>query len=295
MLYFHELGANRQIRAMHYFLTWDGICYLTTTFPHHLKVMGYARELKQLGYRKQRCSVEWQSHLERTKSLILEAADSCDKKDKVLIVGSGLLFDIPIAELSRRFREVILVDILHLWKVRALVGRFSNVRLEALDVTGIVKKVYHSERLGCLPEVTNDIPKLFLGEELDLIVSANILSQLPVLLNGFSSRWKSKPTSGQVRGFSSQLVLNHLDWLSAFGGRVCLISDLERLHCDGDKVCSRERSLWGIELPEGGRKWEWNLAPRPEIVWNYDVRHLVIGYDNFPKQKWSSTRKLLNR
>jgi hypothetical protein len=265
---------------------WDWVKYLATPFPGHLRDMGYARELRQLGSRKERCQAAWRPHLERTRSLILEAVDRCSRYDKVVIVGSGLLFDIPVAELSKRFREVTLVDILHLWQVRTAVSAYSNVRLHPVDITGVVKEVHAAARGGGALQMSECKPEFFLNDGIDLVVSANILSQLPVLPNGYASRWLNRRSPEQVKGFSRGLVINHLDWLASFTGNVCLIADLERLHCDGEKVVRREQSLWGVELPEGGQEWMWELAPRPEIEWNRDIRHRVVGYAEFPKRVW---------
>ena len=267
-------------------LFWDWIRYLATPFPHHLKVMGYARELRQLGTRRIRCRAAWRSHLERTRSLILEAADLSGNQEKALIVGSGLLSDIPLAELSRRFREVVLVDIIHLWTAHKEARRYPNVRLERVDVSGVVEEVYALPRGGRALDVSRRPPAAFLEDRFDLVVSANILSQLPVLPNTYASKRMKKLAKGQIRTFSRRLVENHLDWLVSFPGVVCLIADLERLKCDGPKIVSREGSLWGVDLPEGRREWVWDLAPCPEIDFKYDVRHRVAGYAEFPKQAW---------
>ena len=125
--------ANREGRRMAFALIRDAIEYLTTPFPRHLRDMGHVHELRQLAARAKRCCAAWRPHLERSRSLILEAADRCVRNDKALIVGSGLLFDIPITELTRRLREVVLVDILHLWQVRRAVRSYSNVRLEQVE------------------------------------------------------------------------------------------------------------------------------------------------------------------
>jgi hypothetical protein len=95
-----------------------------------------------------------------------------------------------------------------------------------------------------------------------------------------------KLANGQIRKFSRRLVEAHLNWLAAFPGAVCLIADLERLKCDGPKIVGREGSPWGVDLPEERREWFWDLASRPEMDFEYDVRHRVAGYAEFPKQAW---------
>ena len=85
-------------------------------------------------------------------------------------------------------------------------------------------------------------------------------------------------------------MTNHLDWLCSFPGTACLVTDVERL-CYGDcGLVSREESLWGVALPQGGRDWLWDLAPRPEMYFHLDVRHRVGGYASFPKRAWLDAR-----
>ena len=264
----------------------DSIKYLITPAPRHLRTMGYVRELRALGARRDRCRAAWQPHLEKTRTLILEAADLCATKNKALILGSGLLFDIPVAELSQRFKQVVLVDIVHLWKVHRQIRQYPNVHLVQQDITGVVEQIYAMSRRRRLAQLPNHKPDYFLEDGFDLIVSVNILSQLPVILNGYLSARTQSLADNQLADFSRCLVENHLDWLSAFPGLVCLIADLERLQYDDSRLISREASLWGVALPAGGQRWYWDLAPRPEMDFRLDIRHHVVGYARFPKQAW---------
>ena len=105
------------------------------------------------------------------------------------------------------------------------------------------------------------------------------------------SRRIPSPTEAETREFSRALVRSHLDWLCSFPGVACLVTDLERL-CYGDcGLASREGSLWGVTLPEGGRDWMWDLAPRPDTYFHLDVRHRVGGYASFPKRAWLDARE----
>ncbi len=262
--------------------------YLVTPFPRHLRHMGYVRELKALGQRQRRCDMAWKPHLQKTRALIVEAAEKCQDRRAALIVGSGLLFDIPLEQLCRLFDEVVLVDIIHLWPVRKHLQRYDNLRLVQCDVTGIVEQTYHSARKRQLPRLSPAPPGGFQQQGFDLVVSVNIASQLAVLPNGYVSRRVPEFTRERMVGFSRCLMQNHLDWLSSFPNRVCLIADLERLYHNDHRIYSREESLWGLSLPAGYREWCWNLAPRPEMSFRYDVSHRVAGFPDFPKQQWQA-------
>ena len=94
--------------AIHPIRSW--IDYLASPVPRHLRNMGYVREMKALRARRNRCRAAWRPHLERTRALVLEAAAQCERRRNALIVGSGLLYDVPLTELSRQFDSVVLVD-----------------------------------------------------------------------------------------------------------------------------------------------------------------------------------------
>ncbi len=271
--------------------TWDWIRHLANPIPRHLAAMGYARGLRQLDSRGRRCRLAWRPHVERSRALMLEAADRCARNRKAVVIGSGPLFDIPVAELSRRFREVVLVDILHLRQVRSAVRRYPNVRLRCADVTGVVEEVHAMAQRGRRLALPERKPDFFPGEDADLVVSANILSQLPLAPVRYATRKKNGPAPWWVKAFSRRLVVDHLDWLASLAGNVCLISDLERLYCDGEDVVCRDGSLRGVDLPEGGRRWLWDLAPKPELDPRYDVRHVVAGYAQFPKRVWLERKR----
>ena len=222
--------------------------------------------------------------------MILEAAARCERRRNALVVGSGLLFDVPLEALSRQFGSVVLVDIVHAWSVHREACRFSNVQLVPLDVTGVVERCHALARLKAPAPLPQHPVECFVGEHFDLVASVNVLSQLPVVPNGYMSRRIRTLTKAETREFSRALVTNHLDWLCSFPGVACLVTDLERL-CYGDRgLVSREESLWGVALPEDGRDWLWDLAPRPEMYFHLDVRHRVGGYASFPKRAWLEAR-----
>ena len=265
--------------------------YLAIPVPRHVRRMGYVRELSALRARRNRCREAWRPHLEHTREVILEAAARCERRRSALVVGSGLLFDVPLEALSRQFERVVLMDIVHAWSVHREAARFSNVRLLPLDVTGVVERCHALARRRSAAPLPQHAVDCLVGEDFDLVASVNVLSQLPVVPNGYMSRRIRSLTEADTRAFSRALVVNHLDWLCSFRGIACLVTDLERL-CLGDGgLASREGSLWGVRLPPGGRDWMWDLAPRPEMYFHLDVRHRVGGYASFPKRAWLDARK----
>lgn len=254
--------------------------HLFVPCPRPVRDLGYLRELLAIEGRAARCAGRWRPHLENCRSLILEAAGECPGRGKVLVLGSGLLLDIPVAELSRIFAEVVLVDIFHLPAVRRKLSVFSNVRAVDADVTGTVEAVHGLVRSrgraggqGGLPRVA---PDLFLQDGFDLVVSANILSQLPVLL---LRRLDGLPGVGDeaLEDFAAGLIREHLAWLFRFPGQVCLITDLKWQSVRLGGVLEEDDALLGVPVPATGRTWYWDVAPSPEHSADFDRRNLVLG------------------
>ena len=144
--------------------------HLTTPCPATLKNMGYLKELIAIEARHARQRTAWASHLEACKKLILGAADAV-KPGRVAVLGSGLLLDVPLKELSEKFTDVLLVDIFHMPAVEKRVAGLANVQLITADLTGLAEATFahvNEGRSGPLPS-----PKIDAGivADCDLVVS----------------------------------------------------------------------------------------------------------------------------
>lgn len=245
----------------------EWVQYLTTPCPRHLRRLGYLKQMIGMQARHKRCRDAWGPHLQQTRQLIIEAADACPGRGTAVVLGSGLLLDVPVAELSAAFDEVVLVDILHMpqvWsRVRREVAGIGNVRLDERDITGVIKA------LSCGKQPTPDAVDLG-AEGADLVVSCNILSQLGILPELLSP------------GISQALMRAHLDALVSHPGTICLITETaHRLEQGGAEVESSD-PLHGVAIPEAlktnMKKWDWDFAPRPERHSRYDLIHTVEGF-----------------
>lgn len=250
--------------------------YVTTPCPRYVRSLGYLRQLIGLESRHRRCRQAWSAHLDSCKSLIFEAAAQT-RGGRILVLGSGLLLDIPLARLAEQAKEVVLADLVHLSPVRRFASRFANVSLTEIDVTGVARAVFELGAAHEGGELPRCRPSYFLDEGFDLVVSANLLSQLPLVpleyLEGLARPFESEA----LEEFARSLVLNHLEWLRSFRARVCLITDIERLTYDGDTLVDREDALWGAGTGLSGREWTWRIAPQGEADRRYELRHRVLG------------------
>jgi hypothetical protein len=229
--------------------------------PRHVRVMGYVDEIVAIGKRFRLVRDDWTPHLDRSKDVVRRAIAQSEPRRTALILGSGRLLDVPLPELAEVFQRVVLVDILHLGEARRVCRPFANVELAALDVTGISEAAFHlGPTGGPLPESK---PGLFLDDpRIDLVVSMNLLSQLPYTPCKYLRRW-NRYSTGELEKFARHLIEAHLAYLGRFTCTVCLIADKEYLTLDaGDRLVETRSALHGIELPWPGEEWLWNLAPR---------------------------------
>lgn len=255
--------------------------FLGAPFPWYLAPMGYQREMAGIARRADQCAAAWHTHLAATKRLIEGAAERCDNRDTALIIGSGLLLDVPLEFLSGVFRRVILADILHPRHVRHRLRRFDNVEPVQTDVTGVAKPVFdyvHKRRTGPLPTCRVEH---FLDRRIDLVVSANLLSQLAVIPCRYLKAGLPGLPPHRIAGFGRSIVEAHLAWLRRFPGRVVLVTDFEREERASDGRVERKNILEGVELPPCRTTWTWRIAPLGRVYPDIDVRHRVAAYEDF--------------
>ncbi|MNI17605.1 hypothetical protein D3C73_709810 [compost metagenome] len=185
-----------------------------------------------------------------------------------VVLGSGLLRDIPILELSKSFDTVVLIDLVHLASVRTWIRakRLSNVRLISRDLSGLPDAVS-----GKVPE-----PLAFLRQVpyLDLVISANIVSQIGVGCRRVLERSGHENPDSVV----SQLIRAHLDGLAQLPCRTALLTDISyEVHDRQGKVIEADDLLCGVPPPQAKRSWDWPVAPFGEIGRDRQALHRVIA------------------
>jgi len=263
-----------------YFVIPEVIQNLLTPCTRPLRGMGYLRELMAIRGRARRCWNAWKPHLEKSKATIRNAIEQCQQRRKAVILGSGKLYDVPVEELSTAFREVLLVDILHPLENWLPSLRYKNLRRVTADVTGTAEHVF---RVAKLPGATlpRTEPSLFLDDpEVDLVISLNLLSQLPAIPSTYLKRVGVHPPEA-IEAFARHLVASHLAYLQRFACTVTLITDVEKLTLNrAGKLVGRSCLLHGVPLPWEGETWTWHLAPRPEADPDYSYYRRVVGIVN---------------
>lgn len=218
----------------------------------------HLRESVLLLSRSRRCLAAWASHLEQARAAVIASCAGLQQRRVAVVLGSGLLQDVPLAHLAQTFEAVHLVDAVHLWPARRQARAFPNVRLITADLTG--------GRNGGDP-----LPALCGNDRVDFVVSANVLSQLPILPLD-----RAGPVPAEL---GARIVGAHLDGLARLAARVCLLTDVEQLEEDrAGRITDRLDLLHGFDPGTPDRCWTWDLAPYGEAARHLRQRHRVMAF-----------------
>jgi hypothetical protein len=239
--------------------------------------MDYLYEAIAMRSRYRRNRIAWQPHLEQTRQAILSAAERTRNRNRVVILGSGPLLDVPLDELATMFREVVLLDIVFLPEVYKRVRPYDNVRLVQHDVTNMAQKLYENIRSGNpeLPTASPAVPDI--DEDTGLVVSLNILSQLWVMPRAYALKKLRGLEEEVVDEWCAQITSSHSSFLQQLTCPVCLIGDHEFVKRDREgKIVSQGSTVAGLALPEPEASWTWNIVPLGEKA-RFLSKELKVG------------------
>ena len=88
-----------------FFRSWRVNC------PSWARELGLEREHLAISRRHERVRAAWAPHLETSRRLMLEIADRCSSRRRVLVIGAGDCLDVPVDGLAEKFAHVVLADI----------------------------------------------------------------------------------------------------------------------------------------------------------------------------------------
>jgi len=229
----------------------------------------HIRSSVSLWSRARRCAKHWRAHEDNSQAFIRNTVAGLRQRRTVVVLGSGLLRDVPIEMLAQQFDTVVLVDLVHLASVRLrLMGRtYRNVRLIERDVSGYEALISGSniEPLSFLRQVPY----------LDLVISANLLSQLGI---GASRRLAAEPAGPVATEGSRRLIEAHLDGMRQLPAATCVITDTAYSVLDrSGTVLETTDLLHGIEVAPVAKVWVWPVSPFGEKDNAYQVVHRVVA------------------
>lgn len=237
------------------------------------RVFGHIYESISLIEREKRCHHHWLSHRSQCKNFILDNIHIAKKKS-LLILGSGPLHEIPLEKLAQTFTSVDLVDIVHLKVTTSKYSHLPNVRFIEADITELEADLILTKK------IMSKIPTQYINAGYDLVISANLLSQLAYHLRNFLEK-KAQPklSNDELDKFSNQVSLNHFLYLKNFHCPVLLITDIQSLFLDkNEQVVFFETPYIDFDLPKPCNEWWWEVAPLPEYSKDLSIKMKVAGF-----------------
>jgi hypothetical protein len=238
------------------------------------KTFGHLSESISLLSREERCSRTWSTHRAECKQFIERELKIARHYESVLILGSGPLHEIPIDLLARTFKQVSLVDVVHLKSIKMAHAHLKNVHFIEHEITEIEAIVGKEKKL------VSKIPTTFLDKNWGLILSINIMSQLPIHFETYiQKKLKNKFSNAEVECFLQDITKNHFAYLKAFSTPALLITDVETRYYDKkENLIQTDINYPHLALPKPVHEWVWNVAPIPEFSKDIGIKMLVSGF-----------------
>lgn len=248
----------------------------TTPAQRHIRSLGLVYEAIAIEARFRRCANAWQTHLNNSKDQIVQAARDVEPGGEVIILGSGGLHDVPLTHLTEHFERVRLWDVVHTRQARREAATLPNVTCETVDVTGLCldfsQWLKGKRQAPPTPRPPTDLPT----GQADLIISLNLLSQLPLQM---VARAQAPEYKVALDNFPDEVIRAHLDWLEHQSCPVLLITDLERHYTKGN-IREVEEALPQDNMNMGTpvATWDWTVAPGGESPTFDTVVHKVGAF-----------------
>jgi len=238
------------------------------------RTFGHLSESISLLSRESRCQKSWLPHRTQCKNFIKDHLKLASHFDSVLVLGSGPLHEVPIEELSKAFKKVTLVDIVHLKNTKESVAHLKNIVFVEHDITELEHSLHHDKNL------IDHVPQKFLDEDWGLVLSVNLMSQLPIHLEKYiNKKLKNKFSSQDVSRYLQNSTRNHLAYLHLFNAPFIIITDTEVHYCDkNDNVIQIDKNYEHLSLPEKLSSWSWSLAPIPEFQKDIAIKMKVSAF-----------------
>ena len=224
----------------------EALNLLATSVISPRKKAGEINASVRLWSRARRCARHWTEHERNCKAFVM--ANMPVRGRIAVVLGSGLLRDVPIEALSRQFDHVRLYDLQHLASVRLW------ARLKGMRNLSFINR----DLSGSLDFLRGD-------KDIDLIISANLLSQLGVA----ASRGKAD---------AAPVIEAHLQGFAALPGVQMLLTDVayDIVGRDG-QIIENHDLLHGVAMPAHDDSWLWTVAPLGELDPGYQAVHRVIA------------------
>ena len=228
-----------------------------------LQKMQYFSDQQGIMHRYIREKENWDLHLKESKSFILKSSEN-KKKGKVVVLGSGWLLDLPLEDLAKQFKEIVLVDIIHPKHILHKIKKYSNITTLQSDITGgLINFVYQTlksdkkKKQKSLLTPANSF-SFSLPENTDFVISLNIMCQLHIILIDYIKRL-NRYSNSELKTLITTIQQSHINMLPK--EKSCLITDIEEEILDEKDRLIGANPLMQVDLPKGNFStiWKWKF------------------------------------
>ena len=247
-----------------------------------LKKMSFLSDQKGIVRRYKREKNNWDSHLENSKNFILKSIEN-KSRNSIAILGSGWCLDLPLEEISRKFKSVFLIDIFHPSEIEKLAKKLENITLIEADITnGMIERIFNfvqENKKKKSNELNFDnllqIPQIQLNE-FDFVVSLNILNQLDILLLDYLKEY-FKIEDKKLAEIRKYIQDYHIEILPK--SKSCLIADYEEVLIDKkQQIFKINSSLFTQKIDvKNAQKWVWNFDTKMRYFDEYFTNFNVLA------------------
>jgi hypothetical protein len=228
-----------------------------------LKRMGYLQDQKGIKRRYKREFENWKVHVDKTKKFILQQVPN---DSKVLILGSGYLFDVPIEGLLEKVSILYLVDINHPREVLKKFESNPKCRFVVQDVGGNLISTINQAVKSYKKDKKNDfISKIIDGLnypefrfDFDTVVSVNILNQLDIIALDYIKS-KINISDDELQPLREKIQSLHIQFIAEYKG--VMITDYREnvYHKNGDLKSGKDLLYAEIKKAAARENWVWDF------------------------------------
>ncbi|MGZ3772908.1 MAG: hypothetical protein ACXVCY_05300 [Pseudobdellovibrionaceae bacterium] len=259
----------------------EALIFLLTPTTPLAKKYGFLYQSIALSHRYERCKKFWLPHLKNCQDLFTETVQRLPQKKSVVVLGSAHLHELPLHLLLKTFESIVLVDIIHPLKLHWAAKRNSRIKLVTQDLSGSLEPLDSVQSLEDLNELLRNLreQEVFCYNA-DLIISANIISQLGLLpIEAMERKLKRELTIEEKDRICTAFAELHLNNLKKCNGRKLLYTDREVTYRSpqGDIIY---RGHYPVDF-NGFNKiknWVWQLAPLKEASKEYSIEMKIESY-----------------
>jgi len=250
----------------------EALAWLQVRCGSSARALGYRREAAALRVKARRCRAAWHDHLRSTRDALAASARLATvdaRGGDALVLGPGMLADVPLDGLLERFDRVLLVDIASHPEARAAARR-SGGRVECVDhdLTGVVARIAKAARVIPAAACTLDAIR---PPALRWVASVNILSQLPLL--PCARLYHAGADGNAVHELASKIFGGHVHALATCGVPVALIAEARDITVDRHGARIEDEDHWPTLASALGdvrrhelARWTWHLHPPGELA-----------------------------